>query len=275
MQVAAQHHRNGLRGAKAAVIDAHVHVCVLDPDRYPWQPLLGYIPRAAAPVESLLARMDACGVDAAVCVQPSYYGYDNRYLQEALGRDRRRLRGVGLADPFAPLLPEALVGMRLNAVGHSGPGWLAQTAAAGFWDQVAARGWVLCAQCAPDQVAEFARLAAAHPGLPCVLDHLGRGAWGDVLAGASVPNLYLKVSGLAALSAEPYPHRDLWPAVQAAISAYGPQRCLFGTDASATALPPYAAQVDLWREHLPLTAEQREAILGGTAHRLFFQGRGG
>jgi predicted TIM-barrel fold metal-dependent hydrolase len=249
------------------VVDAHVHVCVLDPDRYPLRPLLGDVPRAAAPVEALLGRMAACGVSAAVLVQPSYFGYDHRYLQECLAAHPRLLRGVGLCDRFAA----DCVGVRLNAVGFPGPGWLARTEAAGFWAAAEARGLVLCAQIAADQVAEFAAAAAAPPGLPCVIDPLGRGGWDDLRAAARLPHVHVKVSGLGALSAERHPHRELWPAALEIVAAFGPERCLFGTDASGTDPAAYAAQVELWRDRIPLGPAAREEILGGTARRLFCQ----
>jgi len=272
--VAGRRHRNGPgRGASAAIIDAHVHVCVLDPLRYPWQPLLGYIPRAAAPVEALLGAMAVSDVGAAVLVQPSYYGYGHGYLQEALARHPGILAGVGLADPEAPVFADGCRGVRLNAVGHPGRGWLAATEAAGFWDAAERAGLVLTAQCGPEQVAEFAALAARHPLLPCVIDHLGRGAFDDLVAAAGVSNLHVKVSGLSALSGEPAPHRGLWPAVSRVIAAFGPGRCLFGTDASPADPAAYRAQVTLWAELFPLHPAERAEILGGTAHRLFFAPR--
>jgi len=244
----------------------------MDTERYPFTPLLGYTPKAAAPVERLIERLDACGVGAAVLVQPSYYGYDNRYLEESLGRFPERLRGVGLADPSAPRFPEGCAGVRLNAVGYPGPGWLTETAEAGFWRKAERAGLVVCVQCAPEQVAELAAVALAHPGVPCVVDHLGRGGWDDLIAAAAVPNLFVKVSGMAAVSAQRYPYRDVWPRVAAILQAFGPERCLWGTDANGTHVEPYRAQVALWRDLLPLAPGEREAVMGGTAHRLFFGG---
>lgn len=257
------------------VVDAHVHVCVMDTERYPFTPLLGYTPRAAAPVEALIARMAECELDAAVLVQPSYYGYDNRYLQESLSRYPDCLRGVGLADPFPPAgtahrLPDGCVGVRLNAIGHPGRGWLWRTATAGFWAAAEERGLVVCAQCAPDQVLEWAAVAAAHPGVRCVIDHLGRGAWDDLGAAAALPNTFLKVSGVAACSAEAYPHRDVWPAALRAVEAFGPERCLWGSDASSVDLAACRAQVELWRDLVPLGAAERACVMGGTASALFF-----
>ncbi len=255
------------------IIDAHVHVCVMDTERYPFTPLLGYVPKAAAPVERLIERMDATGVDAAVLVQPSYYGYDNRYLQESLLRYPERLRGVGLADPFGSpaAMPAACAAVRLNAVGTAGRGWLTRTAEAGFWRAAGEADLVVCVQANADQVGEVAEVACAHPHVPCVIDHLGRGAWNDLLAAADVHHLYVKVSGMAYASAEPYPHRDVWPRVQDVVRAFGPERCLWGTDANGVDVGPYRAQLELWRDLLPLGAGERAQILGGTAHRLFFE----
>lgn len=244
----------------------------MDTERYPFTPLLGYTPKAAAPVEGLITRMDACGVDAAVLVQPSYYGYDNRYLQESVARFPERLRGVGLADPAVPHFPKDWAGVRLNAVGYPGPGWLTETAEAGFWRKAEWDGLVVCVQCAADQVAELVAVAQAYPGVRCVVDHLGRGAWEDLLASSGVRNLFVKVSGMASVSAEPYPYRDVWPRVAAILQAFGPERCLWGTDANGTDVAAYRAQVALWRDLLPLAPGEREAVMGGTAHRLFFGG---
>lgn len=264
--------RNPGIGGAATIIDAHVHVCVVDTEHYPFTPLLGYTPKAAAPVEALIARMDACGVEAAVLVQPSYYGYDNRYLQESLARFPDRLRGVGLADPAAPRFPEGCAGVRLNAVGYPGTGWLTGSAVGGFWRQAEGAGLVVCAQCAPDQVAELVQVARAYHAVRCVVDHLGRGGWDDLIAAAAVPNVFVKVSGMGAVSAQPYPYRDVWPHVAAILQAFGPQRCLWGTDANGTDVAPYHAQVALWRDLLPLSPGEREAVMGGTAHQLFFGG---
>lgn len=244
----------------------------MDTDRYPFTPLLGYLPRAAAPVERLVERMDACGVDAAVLVQPSYYGYDNRYLQASLQGYPERLGGAGLADPFSspPALPAGCAGVRLNAVGTPGRGWLTRTAEAGFWRAAGEAGLVVCVQANADQVAEVAEVAGAYPHVRCVIDHLGRGGWTDLLAAATLPNVYAKVSGMAYASAETYPHRDVWSRALEVVRAFGPGRCLWGSDANGVEIAPYRAQVELWRDLIPLGSAERADILGGTAHGLFF-----
>lgn len=246
----------------------------MDTERYPFTPLLGYVPKAAAPVERLIERMDACGVAAAVLVQPSYYGYDNRYLQESLRGYPDRLRGVGLADPFAslPAVPDGCAGVRLNAVATPGRSWLTRTAEAGFWRAAGEAGLVVCVQANADQVAEVAEVARAHPHVRCVIDHLGRGGWADLVAAAELPNVYAKVSGMAYASAEAYPHRDVWPRALEVVRAFGPERCLWGTDANGVDVAPYRAQVELWRDLIPLAPAERAEILGRTAHRLFFGG---
>ena len=67
------------------IIDAHAHVWSSDPATYPWQPILAHVPPPTllAPVERMVADMDRAGVDKVVLVQPSVYGWDNRYLMSA------------------------------------------------------------------------------------------------------------------------------------------------------------------------------------------------
>ncbi len=82
------------------IIDSHVHVWVQQPEKYPWQPIGGYVPENEASVEMLLAVMDAAGVEGAVLVQPTPYGWDNSYLLDAAERYPDRFRCVCLVDPL-------------------------------------------------------------------------------------------------------------------------------------------------------------------------------
>src|SRR5258708_10340713 len=66
--------------ARAMIVDAHAHVWSSDPERYPWHPTFGYVPRTPATPQALLARMDALGIQLALLAQPSVYGADHRFL---------------------------------------------------------------------------------------------------------------------------------------------------------------------------------------------------
>lgn len=110
------------------MIDAHVHVWTLDPERYPWQPILGHVPVPTKPatIEALLGQMDSSGVTHALLVQPSVYGWNNAYLCDTLTRYAGRCVGVCLVDPRSGRAGDDLLywcrergcrGLRVNTIG--------------------------------------------------------------------------------------------------------------------------------------------------------------
>ena len=115
---------------------------------------------------------------------------------------------------------------------------------------------------------EVPAIAAAHSGIPLVIDHLGHPptpAWAaDLEAAAEFPNVYCKLTGLAQFE-QPRPH------VQLALALFGPGRLMFGSDWPRE-LPERA-----WKASLALFTqsigaqpiEVREELLGGTAGRVY------
>lgn len=267
------------------IIDSHVHTFVTDPERYPWQPLLGYTPEAPAPMDLLLQEMDAAGVDRAVLVQPSFYGYDNRYLAEAVAAHPDRFAAVGLVDPLAPDAPQRLSfwvqqhnlrGVRLNPVGEPEGTWLSAPQTEPLWRRAQELGVPICVQLLPRQIPLLADMARRFPGVRVLVDHLGRAevqegppypSAAPFFALSDLPNVYVKVSSLAGRSQERYPYADLHPFIARTVEAFGAPRLLWGSDfpwvLRGDGYPP---TVDLVRRELAfLTAEQREWLLGRTA----------
>jgi L-fuconolactonase len=130
------------------------------------------------------------------------------------------------------------------------------------------------------------------PDLPVVLNHLGfcqqgyqRDEYGrpriptelppptlpTVLDLARHANVHVMVSGQYAFSKEPYPYPDLTEVIRAVYEAYGADRLLWASDYPWIAEEPgYEAQLQLVDHYLPdLTSQERAAIMGGTAARLF------
>lgn len=95
---------------------------------------------------------------------------------------------------------------------------------------------------APERLKELGDIAARHPGLRLIIDHMGfaRETMDDKsLAGAERvsslarhPNVYVKVSALPCFSSEPYPFANLNAALRRVIEAFGPRRAFWGTDLS-------------------------------------------
>src|SRR5688572_33484821 len=80
------------------VWDTHAHV--ID-HRYPFADGRDYTPDPAS-LEDYLAMLDRNGIERGVLVQPSFYGFDNRCLLDALDRADGRLVGVIVPDPETP-----------------------------------------------------------------------------------------------------------------------------------------------------------------------------
>src|SRR4051812_35043937 len=90
------------------VVDAHLHVWSLDAARYPFAPDAPYVPEIPGDTEMLLRLMARSGVDRAVIIQPSCYGYDHRYVTETVRAHPGRFAAACLVDPLAPDAPQQL-----------------------------------------------------------------------------------------------------------------------------------------------------------------------
>ncbi len=112
-------------------------------------------------------------------------------------------------------------------------------------------------------------IAAAHPELRIVIDHLGAppfDGWERALEKvAQIPRLCCKLSGLMRLVPSPRPY------VRHALSLFGPHRLMFGS-AWPESLPEYS-----WKENLAAFTqaigaqpiEIREELLGAVAERFY------
>lgn len=135
------------------------------------------------------------------------------------------------------------------------------------------------------QLPALVALVRAAPTVDVVLDHLGkppvRDGWASpaakhwhdaVRALAAEPRTTVKLSGLA-LEAAPGPLLDqVRPFVSAAIDAFGPERCMLGSDFPVTAAAPDALAYADWFSALAElvdTADERDALLRGTALRVY------
>jgi predicted TIM-barrel fold metal-dependent hydrolase len=115
------------------------------------------------------------------------------------------------------------------------------------------------------------RIAERHPGLRLTMDHLGLlpgtkdeeafREFDKLLALARRPNVAVKASALPCYTSDVYPYRRLYPYVRKAIDAFGPQRVFWGTDLSR--LPcRYREAVTMFTEEMPLTASEKESVMG-------------
>ena len=270
-------------------LDSHVHVWVQQPEQYPWQPIGGYVPENEASAEMLLAEMDAAGVDGAILVQPTPYGWDNSYLLDAAANYPERFRCVCLVDPLEKTGPQALqqlveehriAGIRINWHIQPVHVWRENAHHSALWAVANKLCVPICLQLTPEHLGFLGEMAERH-GVPMVIDHLGRPREGakpddadftDLLALAAHENIYVKLSGLNYYSGQKAPYRDVWPLIQAVVERFGAQRCMWGSDFPFVQDHwSYGGLLSTVQNDWKLDAEQLEWVLGGTANRLWWQ----
>jgi len=119
------------------------------------------------------------------------------------------------------------------------------------------------------------------PDLPMVIDHLSKpkikdgliAGWdADLKAAAKFPNFVCKLSGMVTEADwERWKPTDLKPYVETALEAFGPERCMFGSDwpvleLAATYDQVHSALVEILG---PISETERNQIFGETATRFY------
>ena len=266
-------------------IDSQVHAYERD------HPARRWVGKLHGPAEvtgdDMVAAMDAVGVDGAILVSPwTMYRYDASYAIEVFARHPGRF---GLAKPFDHSQPSVAedvaewarepgaVGARVvlmdpaTAPSADDAGLNAILAAAG------ACGLPVNVMCW-GRLDLFAELAANHPNTQLVLDHLGlsqpfeppapKEPFGDlsaVVSLAAFDNVAIKISGACTLSIQPFPYLDLWAPLHKIFTAFGFERCLWGTDwTRAIEILTYKQGVDAFRRSDQLSESERAALMGGS-----------
>ncbi|SNY42776.1 amidohydrolase family protein [Paractinoplanes atraurantiacus] len=267
------------------IIDAHHHLWTAD---YAWlrDPSLARIRRDYT-VDDLRAALATAGVDRTVLVEAGRGDDAETTSFLAIAEATPEIAGVvGWASLASPRLTSTIAEHRAGPGGHllvgvrdqvqgNGPGFLD-----GLHDglaAVAAAGLVNELVVSADQLPSVARAAAAFPDSVFVLDHLGKPAiaaggfaeWRDLIAPvAARPNVVAKLSGLVTeADHDRWTAGDLKPYVETAVSLFGTDRLMFGSDWPVCELAATYAEVkDALVETLGAMPED---IFGGTAVRTY------
>ena len=174
----------------SGVVDIHPHVICDDEGRYPPAPLFGkrsdWSQERPSTVDTLIAEMDAAGVDKAAVVHSSTtYGFDNSYVVDACNRYADRLLAVGSVDVRAPdacatirrWVDKGLGGLRIFTGGSTkdfDASELEDESAYPAWELMGELGLTMCIQTGPVGLPQVRALATRFPNVPIILDHLGR-----------------------------------------------------------------------------------------------------
>jgi L-fuconolactonase len=263
------------------IVDSQVHIWAADTPERPWPPGRAHEAQRPYPVtgDAILFEMDLAGVSRAVLVPPSWEGDRNDLALEAarLHPDRFAVMGrLAVQRPESRALvadwtkQPGMLGMRFTFHNEHNRPFLTDGTADWLWPAAERAGMPLMVL-VPGSLAVVDRIAGAHPGLKLVIDHVGLPIRKDprvfddlpaVCALARHPNVAVKASGMAALSMERYPFRDLHPHIRRLVDAFGPRRTFWGTD--LTRMPcTYRECIDLFTKELPwLQDEDLEWVMG-------------
>jgi len=270
------------------IIDTHAHIYSPDERTYPPIEKPYRPPAGTGSPEHLRREMQAAGVHRVMMVQTTtFYGWDNTFIRDTAARSKDWAVGVCTLNPDDPHSPDVLYALvsrsNVKAVRTyaSGPERSYDTPGNRRLYKAAREcGIVINALLSVKQVDGLARMLADHPDQRVVLDHcLALTVTRDfdetvqaVLDLARFPNLHAKLSYLATGSAEEYPFRDLHAVTRRFIDAYGPERCVWGSDFPTELWCPkvtFATHLQLFQQDLGLSPAEKAAILGGTAARIY------
>jgi L-fuconolactonase len=269
--------------------DTHVHVWTMDEEKYPWNSILSIakVPTHAFTAEQLLAEMDGNGVERAILVQPSTYGWNNLYLIETLEKYPQRFRGIVLADPVDPGIEQRLttlaerpgvVGVRFHLL-EARQVEVFRAASERVRRGARAAGLAVTFQAHAGTIDTVTEFAKATQDVTIVLDHLGLIWSGDARSRglsdlqqlAALPNVYVKLSAIEAIPDEPAPFGSKSELVSAVVDTFGARRTMWGSNfphgRAAGSYGEVAAAMDLL---LPtLGAVDRELIEWRTAETVW------
>ncbi|MET9358467.1 amidohydrolase family protein [Streptomyces sp. NPDC006617] len=277
------------------VVDAHLHVWDPEQAAYEWLgPAMAPVDRAMRFHDALPALRTA-GVGAAVLVQAADNDEDTDLMLATAARHPEVVGVVAwvpLDDPgrararLAVLRRDPhVVGVRTLLHERSDPDWVLGPDADAGLALLAEAGLPFdYSTTSPAALRHLPELSARHPALRLVVDHLGkppvgggredRAEWHRLIAAAAKhPGVHAKFSGLYSASGalDAWSTDELRPFVEDALELFGPERLMYGGDWPVSLLAGgYARTWEAMCELLaPLAPDDRAAVLGGTATRLY------
>ncbi len=273
------------------ITDAHIHIWTPNTERYPLA--AGYrreemVPASFTP-QQFWAEAEPAGVRRVVLVQMSFYGFDNRYLLEAMAAAPERVGGIAVIDDdtekpddeMRRLAAQGVRGFRIYPRNRPADNWLSGPGMERMWRCGSETGLAMCHLINPDVLPVVDRMCERFPDTPVVIDHLARIGIDGQVRPADVEALCrlarhrqttVKVSAFYALGRKQPPYDDLIPLVRQVYEAFGPERLMWGSDCPyQVAQQRYQESLDFVRQRLDfLSANDRQWMLSRTAGKLFF-----
>jgi len=279
------------------VIDAHHHVWDLTVRDQDWITGDQMAPiRRTFTLDDLRPSAEAAGVGATVLVQTVAVAGETPEMLALAAADPLVAGVVGWTDLTSPAIAgelawlesgpggDYLVGIRHLVQSEPDPGWLRRPDVIRGLRAVQAAGLCYDLVIRPHQLPAATDAAAAVPGLTMVLDHAAKpplasgdlGPWtAAVRAFAARPNTVCKLSGLVTEAAPGTPEAAFRPVADVILSAFGPDRVMFGSDWPVCLLASdYLGVMTLARSLVAeLSEAERTAVFAGNAARVYGLGR--
>ena len=273
------------------VIDSHQHFWELGRFDYDWLNAdpLEPIRRSYLP-EDLAAHLKATGVDQSIFVQTQHNVEENRWILQFCEEHDFLAGMVGWVDLAGDQCEAQVEEFRANPyfvgvrhVTHDEPDddFIVR-------DDVMNGLRILEKHRVPFDLLFFVKhlkhaqtLGKALPDLPMVIDHLSRPEIKDgrldnweanFRAAAQFPNMYCKISGMVTeANWQGWKPADLKPYVEIALDAFGPERCMYGSDWPVCELAgSYEQVIGAAREVLSsLSVDEQAMVFGGTAKQFY------
>jgi predicted TIM-barrel fold metal-dependent hydrolase len=269
------------------VVNAAEHAWVVNDPRFPIDPALATcptnLPKHDYSAEHILADMRSHNVDHVVISHVCYYGRDNRYPSHCVKQYPGKFAAIGLLvghrlhapdDKQNPsrlerlVKEDGLIGLRLSPIYDPKVVWLNDPVCHPLWKKAEELGCTFNIFLAPHQVGQVADMARRFPGVNIVIDHIAMidinapdsDGFGPLLDLARFPNVYVRTSLHNPSKTKQLPFRDVWPFLRRMYDRFGPRRLVYAN----------FYEMLIMKELIPFfTAEDKEWILGRTAHRLY------
>lgn len=261
------------------IADAQIHLFADNADDY-----AAAIGQTIMSPQDIVREMDDAGVERAYLVPAGQSEANDSCLAAVkMYPDRFRVMGrISLVKPEGRALVDnwsqsGFIGVRMTFAPTRGTSWLADGTADWFWAAAEEKNIPVMIW-APRQAALIGQVAAKHPRLKLVVDHVNlfvedkadavRQEISEVLPLARHSNVSVKASSLPAHSNESYPFRDLHEPIKDVVSAFGAERVMWGTDLTRRS-STYREAIDLFLKEIPsLTEAQLEQIMGKSITRI-------
>ena len=271
------------------IIDCHAHIYGENENKYPTIEKPYRPPKGKGTIRHLKQEMQSNGIRFVTAIQTStYYRFDNRFTSDSARNNSDFMVGVVTLDPDNPQSPDLLQqyfqddnvrGLR-SIPARSGR--LDDPGVDRLWSIAEDLGLVINVLTDRTKRGQIEALAQRHPKLRFVIDHCLNIKAGsdtdaivaDVVRLAELPTAHAKLTFIPTGTAEAYPCRDLHAACRTVIDAFSPQRCVWGSDFPCELWCPnvsYTQHLKIFTDELGLDLSAKKAILGGTAHGLWFR----